>query len=204
MLVAVGRALTAVRTGEPGLAAEELERLAPFRGVVVAPLLVTDRLLGRLAHVLGRSEEAHGHFEDALRFCRSAGYTPELAWTCHDYAQALLEGDGQGRPRSPVDLLDEAAALASRLGMGPLAERVARLRRERRGGPPHGLTPRELDVLRLVAAGRTNREIARRLSISPHTVAVHVGHILEKTGRRNRTEAASLAIREGLAERAGA
>jgi DNA-binding CsgD family transcriptional regulator len=63
---------------------------------------------------------------------------------------------------------------------------------------PAGLSAREIEVLRLIASGKGNREIAARLFISPHTVANHVHRILAKTGSANRTEAASFAIRRQL------
>jgi non-specific serine/threonine protein kinase len=62
-----------------------------------------------------------------------------------------------------------------------------------------GLSPRELDVLRLVAAGQTDREIADLLSIGVRTVETHVGHILDKLGASGRTEAAAIAVRRQLA-----
>jgi DNA-binding CsgD family transcriptional regulator len=61
-----------------------------------------------------------------------------------------------------------------------------------------GLTPRELEVLPLLASGRTNAEIATALVISPRTVGVHVSQILRKLGAARRTEAADLARRAGL------
>jgi DNA-binding NarL/FixJ family response regulator len=61
-----------------------------------------------------------------------------------------------------------------------------------------GLSPREAEVLALVAVGRSNGEIARELFISPKTASVHVTHILEKLGVSNRTEAAMVAARAGL------
>ena len=64
---------------------------------------------------------------------------------------------------------------------------------------PDGLTQREVEVLRLVAAGRTDREIAEELVISTRTVTTHVGNILNKVGAANRTEAATYATRSGLA-----
>ena len=60
------------------------------------------------------------------------------------------------------------------------------------------LTPREYEVLAIVAEGRTNREIAERLFISERTVGVHVRNILGKLGVAGRGEAASVAIRLGL------
>jgi DNA-binding NarL/FixJ family response regulator len=66
--------------------------------------------------------------------------------------------------------------------------------------PPDGLSARELDVLRLVARGQSNREIGATLFISEHTVANHVRGILRKTACANRTEATAYAYRRGLAE----
>jgi DNA-binding NarL/FixJ family response regulator len=64
---------------------------------------------------------------------------------------------------------------------------------------PHGLSERELEVLALVAAGRTNGQIAEELFITRKTAAVHVTHILDKLGVSNRVEAAMIAARLGLA-----
>ena len=64
--------------------------------------------------------------------------------------------------------------------------------------PPDGLTPREIEVLRLIANGRSNQEIASELVISFYTVTNHVKNILGKTGCANRTEAAAYAIPRGL------
>ena len=61
-----------------------------------------------------------------------------------------------------------------------------------------GLTPREAEVLRLIAEGADNTAIASALSISPHTVKQYVAHIFEKLGVRTRTEAAVEAVRMGL------
>lgn len=65
---------------------------------------------------------------------------------------------------------------------------------------PLGLTPRELQVLALVADGETNREIGRRLYTAEKTASVHVSRILAMLGVRGRTEAAAVAHRLGLAE----
>ena len=66
-------------------------------------------------------------------------------------------------------------------------------------GPlPEALTPRELDVLGLLAEGRGNRDIATTLGISEHTVKFHVGSILAKLGASSRTEAVTLGVRQGL------
>ena len=89
--------------------------------------------------------------------------------------------------------LRRAAPIAQRLGAFPLAAQLAEL--EHRAGADGdadepGLTARELEVLRLVAAGQSNREIAATLVISPKTASVHVSNILAKLGAATRTEAA--------------
>jgi DNA-binding NarL/FixJ family response regulator len=66
---------------------------------------------------------------------------------------------------------------------------------------PAGLTRREVEVLRLVAAGKGNREIAQSLFVSANTVANHVSNILAKTNTANRTEAAAFAQRSALLEK---
>lgn len=63
---------------------------------------------------------------------------------------------------------------------------------------PDPLTPRELEVLRLMVEGLTNKAIAARLGISDHTVKFHIGAILGKLGAQSRTEAVTLAVRQGL------
>jgi two-component system nitrate/nitrite response regulator NarL len=71
--------------------------------------------------------------------------------------------------------------------------------RPTRGQTPGGLSERELEVLRLVAQGATNRQIANQLYLSEHTVRTYLAHILEKLGLDNRAQAAAYAVRNGLA-----
>ena len=104
--------------------------------------------------------------------------------------------------------MHQAAELVGRLGAGPLLQQITRLAQRARidlpgaaGGSaaPFGLTARELEVLRLVAAGRSNQQIATELFISPKTASVHVSNILGKLGVTNRVEAAFAAHRLHLA-----
>ena len=89
--------------------------------------------------------------------------------------------------------------------MAPLLKNVISLKEReesslvRGTGYPNGLTEREVEVLGLVAAGRTDREIAEELIIAVRAVTTHVSNILNKTDSANRTEAASYATRQGLA-----
>jgi len=79
-----------------------------------------DRLLGLLSQTMGSLEQATAHFEDALAFCRKAGYRPELAWTCCDYADTLLQRNDSGDREKAMSLLDESLTISSELGMSPL------------------------------------------------------------------------------------
>lgn len=117
-------------------------------------------------------------------------------------AEALLAEGGAGARDEAGRLLGLADATATGIGAVPLAGRVAELaqRARLRTAPEDpvrtlGLTARERDVLRLVADGRTNRQIAEELFISPKTASVHVSNILAKMSVSTRTEAAALTHR---------
>ena len=81
----------------------------------------------------------------------------------------------------------------------PRIERLAARLDGATDGLPAGLTAREVEVLRLVAAGLSNAEIAERLFLSPNTVKAHVAHILAKIGVHNRAAATEFALRHGIA-----
>ena len=78
-------------------AGEQYAALKPRRGTGITIMLGMEdnRLLGLLSHTVGDMDPTAAHFEDALAFCRKAGFRPELAWTCCDYADALLERNGE-------------------------------------------------------------------------------------------------------------
>ena len=100
------------------------------------------------------------------------------------------------------ELLDLAIEQLQAMGMQPYLERALALQ-DRPSTPigplyPAGLSEREVEVLRLIAAGASNRDIAETLVISLNTVARHVNHILAKTNTANRAEAAIYAVHHGL------
>ena len=101
-------------------------------------------------------------------------------------------GDEEGAERE----LACAQEVFQRLGAAPELTRLERLRAARRG--PGGLSARELEVLRLVAAGKTNRAIARALFRSEKTIDRHLSNILLKLGVPSRAAATSYAHRHGL------
>jgi DNA-binding NarL/FixJ family response regulator/tetratricopeptide (TPR) repeat protein len=207
-VLSVRMALALLCVREPGIGDPEveLEFLSPYESVVPTQWGVAiARLLGLLARAAGQPRRASARFEAALAFCRRSGYQPELAWTCLDYAGVLLDrGDRDDRMKA-ASLVHEAEKIAEALGMQPLRERLAEFReryRIRLDRKPAGLTNRELETLRLIAIGKTNKEIAQALFVSTNTVAIHVARVLAKTGASNRTEAAAYAARHHLFEAA--
>jgi DNA-binding CsgD family transcriptional regulator len=181
---------------------------------VAARGALADAELGRVTG--GNDPES---WRTVLDAAEGAGTLYVRALTAWRLAEALLDAR---EDRAPVArLLEEAIAEASRLGARPLLEvatgLAARARiplagvspsaAESTGPGPSGaadgaayeLTPRELEVLRLLAAGRTNRQIAEELFISESTAGVHVSHILGKLGVGGRVEAAAIAVRLGIA-----
>ena len=187
------------------LAIEVYEQLLPLRGTnamvghLVSFLGAVDRYLGVLAAAVGEWDTAASHLEDALAQNRTMGATTWVAHTLHQYTRVLYLRDGPGDRERAAELAVEAGRLARAHGLHALAARV-----ERSGAQPSAvalpddLSPREVEVLRLVAQGMSNREIGAALHISEHTAANHIRSILRKTGSANRTEATSYAHRRGL------
>ena len=120
-----GMAVIAVLRGDAAAAREHYTALASM-GLRFSPgyLGTLDGVFGLLAQTMGDLELAVSHFEAAMAICRKAGYRPELAWNCCDYADMLLERDSEGDRAKAMSLLDESLAVSSELGMRPLMERV--------------------------------------------------------------------------------
>jgi DNA-binding NarL/FixJ family response regulator len=161
-----------------------------------------DRYLGMLAATLGDWEVAEMRFEAAIELNRRMGAATWVAHTAYEHGRMLVaRGRAEDAGRAAL-MLTEAAELAERIGMPTLLARIDRL-----GSPvapktplPDELSPREVDILRLVVRGLSNRQIGEELLISEHTAANHMRSILRKTSCANRTEAATYAHRHGLAE----
>ncbi|MGN6412512.1 helix-turn-helix transcriptional regulator [Flexivirga sp.] len=152
------------------------------------------RARGELARYAGEHALAADEHREAVRLFGHAGFGYEQAATQLLLCRALQAAGDRSAARS---IADDALATAHRLGAARL---VARLRGRSGGETARGgaLTPRELDVLRLVAAGMTNGQLAGRLFISTKTASVHVSNILAKLGAANRTEAVDLARQRGV------
>jgi DNA-binding NarL/FixJ family response regulator len=202
---------------QPGRAAELRDRLEGLLDSSPGPEVEAWVALGR-----AETERADGAAA-ASAFGKAADLFAELEIPFRTaYARlreveaALAEG---ARGRDVADRLGEARALASDIGAPLLLAEIEGLARRGRvplaagdeaGAPvaatapsPNdqlGLTPRELEVLALVAEGHTNREIGEHLYMSDKTASVHVSRILVKLSARNRGEAAATAHRLGLTQ----
>lgn len=167
-------------------------------------LMSVDRVRGILASAMGEPEQAVGHFEDALTFTRRAGYRPEMAWVCYEYANVLAQRASSGDWSKAASLLEESLGVAQNLGMRPLMQRIedCRDRLETQSGEtsayPDGLTQREVEVLCLLTQGKSNNQISEDLVVAEGTTRRHVANIYEKIGVTNRAEATRYALREGL------
>ena len=151
--------------------------------------------LGSLAGATGNGTEARHLLEKSIVFNRAMGARPALARSKVDLARLLLASEVRSDQERAGRLLDEARRVATDLNLRP----ILRLANELAGTTDvRALTDREVEVLRNIAAGLSNRHIADKLSISTSTVATHIRHIFRKIGVKNRTSAADLARRSGL------
>ena len=202
-------ALACYHLGDTTRAARVRELLEPYADRMLATASVGALCLGPAAYFLGLLDLTLGHPEQAVRRFQHAATLAErlqarpiIAMSHEGQARALLALDRPGDRQQARALLEEAAAAAQELGIHGLGERAGVLLGELAAAPawPAGLTGREVEVLRLIAAGRSNRAIAEALYISPNTVLRHVSNIFAKTGVANRAEAAAYATRQGLAQ----
>lgn len=185
-----GGALDEARASAEQLAAIASETDTPaFRASVAAATGAVHLAEGDLPAALEHLHRAIAAWQD-LRLPYESARARVL------YARALRAGGDEEGAR--VELRSALAAF-ERLGAVPDAESTARLLEAPPGGLPGGLTAREAEVLRLVAAGKTNRDIAVELVISEHTVARHLQNMFAKLGVSSRAAATAYAYEHGLA-----
>jgi DNA-binding CsgD family transcriptional regulator/tetratricopeptide (TPR) repeat protein len=191
--------------------AEELEAIAgalPVR----TPTALAYRALVAAERARLEAGPAPAEWSAAVERCRETGEAPLV---CYGLLRLAADGFTAGDREAAGRALLEAATTAERMGAVPLVEEAAALARRARVSlteptaaepePPasdplsgFGLTSREREILRLIAAGLSNGQIAAELFISPKTASVHVSRILAKLGVSGRIEAAAVVHRLGL------
>jgi DNA-binding CsgD family transcriptional regulator len=175
----------------------------PGRAVFIGPdCLLLSR--ARVGLALGEDGLAYEALEEALEVAKRER-APIIEGRCH---QGLAEvAERRGQRAEALAHLEAAAALFEQHGAKLYLDQVIARQEELRAAPggdrpsyPDGLSEREVEVLRLVAAGKSNAQIADALVIAPATAARHVHNILTKAALSNRAELAAYALRHGLAE----
>ncbi|WP_330478974.1 LuxR C-terminal-related transcriptional regulator [Streptomyces platensis] len=143
-------------------------------------------------------------FQDVLRPLRIEGGVAQCLFATDGRYVGMLNVSTRRPRRTPdaaravVTLLTEALAAAVDPRSGPPPEEIATADPAVDAWRPGGLSPRELQVLAELTTGRTNREIAERLYITPRTVGTHIEHILAKLDLPNRAAAAARAATWGI------
>ncbi|GAA3124392.1 helix-turn-helix transcriptional regulator [Streptomyces rectiviolaceus] len=178
-----------------------------------APLWAVLSLMTEAELLTAEGRDTSARWTEAVAAAEQLEAPVMLATARLRLAEALITHGGTGSREAAGELLRQAEAVARDLGATPLGTEITTLagrariplrQGDRETAPPPepaaalGLTARERDVLRLVAAGRSNREIAQELFISPKTASVHVSNILAKLGVSGRGEAAAIAHRLGV------
>lgn len=163
-------------------------------------LLAAQRFLGELDIVEKRYADAERYLSESLALADSCAAPYERALTLASLAELrIATGDADAARR----LIDEAGTTFEDLNAVPSLERLNRLAARLADGEasqrqPFGLSPREVEVLRLVSQGLTDGEVADRLFISYRTVTTHLSSIFSKLGVNSRVSATRIAVEKGI------
>jgi ATP/maltotriose-dependent transcriptional regulator MalT len=195
--------LAAALLGDEDRIGSYYEAVLPYRGQY--HWFLVDRVLGALALSLGKLDEASEHLRRAETLAARQSLKPELGRIAVSQAQLALSLGGTGAPDEAAASLQRAVTVFEAQAMDAELLSARELRRQLTGSLrtapgllPRGLTGRESEVLRLLAAGMSNRQIACQLSLSENTVAKHLTSIYGKLGVQNRAAAVAFAIRNAL------
>jgi DNA-binding CsgD family transcriptional regulator len=164
--------------------------------------LAAHRFLGRIYTQSQRLADASQHLQQALTLADTCAAPFERALTLLELARLRLAENAGAEAR---DLLREVRAICEALDAQPTLTQVAALERELQRQEeirdfPAGLTPREVEVLRLVAQGLTDAEVAEQLFVARRTVNTHLTSIYTKLGVSSRAAATRFAVEQGLTE----
>jgi DNA-binding CsgD family transcriptional regulator len=209
IIVIAGEAIARLTTADPAMAEQLKDAIAVVESASASQPVAGESGVAWKAHaeVLVQAARRGATREQWLDVASAYGKIDEPIVQGHAFLQAAERAAESGDRAEAAQLIREADGLACRVGPGLL--RTATDAAARRVGidldpvgakssAPFGLTDREVEVLSLVAAGRTNKQIAQELYISPKTASVHVSNILAKLGVTGRGEASALAHQHGL------
>jgi DNA-binding CsgD family transcriptional regulator len=180
-------------------------RFEPFRGQHVANgagsgvyMGPVELPLGQAAAALGRLDPAVADLRTAALICDANGARGCAVQARVELAAALTRRQAPGDRDGALAVLAAAGREAGQLGMVPFTERIGQLQAQLTAGPAGDspVSPRELEVARLVGQGLTNKQIGQTLYVSERTAENHVQHILTKLGLRNRSQIAAWASGE--------
>jgi DNA-binding NarL/FixJ family response regulator len=143
-----------------------------------------------------RHDDAQTHLGESLALAKACAAPFERALTLLEFARLRA---AQGQTDETHQILNEVRTICEPLQARPALEQVAAVEAQLQEQPraavtPFGLTPRELDVLRLVAEGLTDPEVAERLYVSPRTVSSHLTSVYTKLGVSSRAAATRIAV----------
>jgi DNA-binding CsgD family transcriptional regulator/tetratricopeptide (TPR) repeat protein len=188
--------------GARARARDLFDRLQNYRGLnVTLPgtfmLGAVSGYLAELAAELGRPKRARELFEEAIAMNAGMHAAPALARTRVAFARWLLANGKRNERKQAHQLIAQGSSAAKSMKLAPVLRTIDGI--ELVAGTTH-LTEREIDILRVIAKGASNKVIAKALNISHSTVTTHIRNIFRKIDVGNRTEAADFARRSGLLE----
>jgi predicted ATPase/DNA-binding CsgD family transcriptional regulator/DNA-binding XRE family transcriptional regulator len=191
-----------IRTGRLDAASRALAEAAELAGELGNPQLIgTVRCnQGDIAAKQESWPEAAGHYQAAVRAHRQAGHANDAVLAMIGLGRATY---WLGHKEEAVRQLRDAEAIATEIAspqrLAEVRAALAEAGEDAVAAPPDGLTARQAEVLGLLAAGLSNKEIAGQLFLSPATVERHLATIYRKLGVSGRVEATRYAVRAGLA-----
>jgi DNA-binding NarL/FixJ family response regulator len=153
----------------------------------------------------GNDKAAEEYYQEAIAVTARAGARLETARACLDYARLVAARDREeandllGRAQMVFQDVGAKTLIAQASEAAALIDEPLEVAIPETAPYPDKLSEREVQVLRLVAAGNTNQQIADALVLSPKTVARHMSNIFDKTGVENRSAATRYAYEQGLA-----
>jgi len=154
---------------------------------------------GRGMVVVARIQDSNAELAEVVSLCEAVPIVVLVANAQKVAPQALQAGADAVLDRAASGEQIAAAVTSACHGLVTIPAGVARFGESATlGAPPEPLTPREREILSLLAAGDSNRTIATRLSISVHTVKFHLSSIFSKLGVTSRTEAVALGLKLGI------